>query len=249
MKLQHIIDFLESIAPLSSQESWDNSGLLTGSAEQEITKVLLALDITTEVVKEAADKSCELIISHHPVIFDPLRSIEPDSAAALLVRNGIAALCLHTNLDKAQNGVNTALADALELDDPVLYPEQFMCIGTLSSPMSAEDFALYVREKLSSPDVRFTNTDHMIRNAAVSSGGGGEGVALCEEFAFDAFVTGELKHHQFIYAKEHRLCAVDAGHFSTEDVVTEPLKRTLQEQFPDVAFIKSASCSCPYDAV
>lgn len=249
MKIEHILAYFEKVAPLSSAEEWDNVGLLCGAKEREVTKVLLSLDITSDVVREAADSGCRLILSHHPVIFDPLRRIEPNSAVELLIKYDIAALCLHTNLDKAENGVNTALAQALSLQDTVLYPDDFLCVGTLSSAISEEEFAQYIKERIGAPSVRFTETGKPVCTVAVSSGGGGEGVELYEQYCFDAFVTGELKHHQYLFAKEHGVAAFDAGHFSTEDVVIEPLKQTLQKEFPDIHFIKSESCVCPYRAV
>lgn len=249
MKLSEILLFLEKTAPLCDAEEWDNCGLLIGDKDREITRALLCLDITKEVVREARENGCELVISHHPVIFEALKSVSFDSAVALLLKNDINAICMHTNLDRAENGVNTALAQALSLKDTTLYKEDFLCIGRLSAPMTAEKLARSVKEKLSAPSVRFTDTKKPIETVAVSSGGGGAGVELYEAYGFDAFVTGELKHHQYLFAKEKGVAAFDAGHFSTEDVVTEPLKKLLEEEFPSVGFIKSKACVCPYRAV
>lgn len=249
MKISNILAYFEKTAPLSTAEDWDNAGLLCGAKEQEVERVLLALDITTDAAEEAREKGCGLILSHHPVIFDPLSRIEPGSAVALLIKYDIAALCLHTNLDKAENGVNTALANALALRDAALYPDEFLCVGKLCREMSAEGFARYLKEKLDAPSVRFTETDKPIRTVALSSGGGGEGVDLYEKYRFDAFVTGELKHHQYLYAKEHGIAAYDAGHFSTENVVVAPLANSLRNEFPSTEFLISESCGCPYEAV
>lgn len=249
MKTENIIAYFEQTAPLSSAESWDNTGLLCGDRSKEVKKVLLALDITTDVVREAKEKQCGLILSHHPVIFDPLRRIAPDSAIALLIKYDIAALCLHTNLDKAENGVNTALAEALGLRDTLLFPDEFLCTGVLSSPLSAEAFARLIKERLDAPSVRFTDTDKPILSVAVSSGGGGEGVELFEKYRFDAFVTGELKHHQYLYAGEHGIAAFDAGHFSSENVIVKPLQEALTREFPETEFLVSEACRCPYRAV
>lgn len=249
MKIKTIIEYFEKTAPSCLAESWDNTGLLFGDKEKDVEKILLSLDITTDVVREAKDKGAGLIIAHHPVIFDPLRRIEPGSAVALLIRYDIAALCLHTNLDRAENGVNTALANALTLLDQKLFPEDFLCVGNLSSPMSAEAFALYLKERLQAPCVRFTDSEKRIETVAVSSGGGGEGVELYEKYRFDAFVTGELKHHQYIYAAEHGVCAFDAGHFPSENVVVAPLAGSLSGAFPEAKFIVSEAGVCPYRAV
>ena len=247
MKLSNIIEFAQTIAPFDTAAEWDNVGLLTGSPEWEVRRVMLALDITPAVVREAHEKGAGLIISHHPVIFSPLHSLDPDNAEYLLAKYDVAALCLHTNLDRAEQGVNTALGTALGLKNTVLYPEDFLLIGEPSESYDAEGFAAFIKERLNAPSVRFTEGN--ISRVAVSSGGGGEGVELYQKYGFDAFVTGELKHHHYLYAVQHHIAAFDAGHFSTEDVVTAPLRKLFAEQFPSIDFTIASSNTCPYKAV
>ena len=247
MKICEIVEYTKRIAPYESAEDWDNTGLLAGDANAEVSRVLLALDITGDVVKEAAEKGAQLIISHHPVIFEPLRSLDFDSAPGLLASFGIAALCLHTNLDRAEKGVNTALAEALGLKNARLYPEDFIAVGEPESPMSADEFAALIKEKLKAPSVRYTGG--RVTRVAVSSGGGGDGVELNEKYGFDAFVTGELKHHQYIRAKSKGIAAFDAGHFPTENVVIPPLRDTLAEALPEAEYLISETCLCPYKSV
>ena len=247
MKLSSIIAFAQQIAPFESAAEWDNVGLLVGSPDREIDRVLLALDITPDVVREAHEIGARLIVSHHPVIFSPLHTLDPDQAEYLLAKYDIAALCLHTNLDRAEQGVNTALGAALGLKNTTLYPEDYLLVGEPAEPCSAEAFAAFVKEKLHAPSVRFTEGE--VTRVAVSSGGGGEGVELAAKYGFDAFVTGELKHHQYLYAKQHRIAAFDAGHFSTEDVVIAPLRDLFAAKFPEVDFIISKTNPCPYRAV
>lgn len=247
MKLKNIIDLTREIAPFETAEEWDNVGLLVGSDDAEVSRVLLALDITPEVVTEAHEKGVHLIISHHPVIFHPLSSLNPDSAEYLLAKYDIAALCLHTNLDRAAEGVNTALGRALGLKNTALYPEDFLLVGEVDAPCSAEEFAAFIKERLGAPSVRYT--EGRVRRVAVSSGGGGEGVELAAKYGFDAFVTGELKHHQYLYARQKGVAAFDAGHFSTEDVVMRPLAERLRAAFPDTEFLVSERCACPYRAI
>ena len=129
MKINDIVAYTQSIAPYESAESWDNVGLLAGSPDEEVSRVLLALDITADVIEEALEKGASMIISHHPVIFEPLRALSPDEPAYLLAKYGIAALCLHTNLDRAEQGVNTALGAALGLNNTRLFPEDFILTG------------------------------------------------------------------------------------------------------------------------
>ena len=247
MKLNDITLFADQLAPFDTAEEWDNVGLLVGSPEAQIGRVLLSLDITPAVVQEAKNIGAQLIVSHHPVIFSPLHALRPDSAEYLLAKYDIAALCLHTNLDRADQGVNTALAAALGLDNTVFFSQDFLLIGEPERSCSAEDFAALVKERLHAPSVRFTAGK--VTRAAVSSGGGGEGVELCERFGCDAFVTGELKHHQYLYAVERGIAAFDAGHFSTENVILAPLKKQLEVRFPDIVFTVSEACTCPYSAV
>lgn len=244
--IRQIEDYCKVIAPYVHAEEWDNVGLLVGD-DAPVSRVLLALDVTPAVVKEAREIGAQLIISHHPVIFDPLKTLSPGTAPYLLAKHDIAALCLHTNLDRADGGVNTALADALELKNTAFYPDDFLLIGDAVQPMTADAFAAFLKEKLNAPSVRYTGGT--VSRVAVSSGGGGEGVELCGRYGCDAFVTGELKHHQYLYAAEHGIAAFDAGHYSTENMVIRPLCGRLAAQFPDVGFIISKHNPCPYRAI
>ena len=122
---------------------------------------------------------------------------------------------MHTNLDIAEDGgVNTELAKALKLQNTVLYQDDFLCVGELTKEMSCDDFAIFVKEHLNCKGVKYTKSND-IKTVAVSSGGGGEAVLLNGKYHFDALVTGEMKHHLFLYAQEEKICAVEAGHFST----------------------------------
>ena len=244
--IRNIEDYCRTLAPYSLAEEWDNVGLLVGAPDTPVTRVLLALDITPAVVNEAREIGAQLIVSHHPVIFTPLSTLEPDTAPYLLAKYDIAALCLHTNLDRAESGVNAALADALGLRNTAFYPDDFLLVGEPERPMAADDFAAFIKEKLNAPSVRYTGGT--VTRVAMSSGGGGEGVTLCRRYGCDAFVTGELKHHQYLYAAQHGIAAFDAGHFSTENVVIQSLCERLAAQFPDVDFRVSACNPCPYRA-
>lgn len=241
-----IEDFCRAIAPYETADDWDNVGLLVGAADDAVGKILLALDITPEAIEEAHKIGAELIVSHHPVIFDPLRALAPDEPAYLLAKYGIAALCLHTNLDRAAQGVNTCLAQALGLKNTAFYPQDYLLVGEPESPMTADAFAAFVKERLNAPSVRYT--DGSVTRVAVSSGGGGEGVELFKQYGFDAFVTGELKHHHYLWAVSHGVAAFDAGHFSTENVVIGPLRELLAAAFPETVFVIGRQ-TCPYRAI
>lgn len=245
--IRNIEEYCRAVAPYDTAEEWDNVGLLVGCADNQVSRVLLALDITPPVVAEAQALGAGLIISHHPVIFDPLRTLVPGSAPYLLARSDVAALCLHTNLDRAAHGVNAALADALGLRNTAFYPSDYLLVGELEQPMTADAFAAFIKERLGAPGVRYTGST--VTRVAVSSGGGGGGVELCGAYGCDAFVTGELKHHHYLYALQHGIAAFDAGHFSTENVVIEPLKKLLAARFSDIEFCVSKRCVCPYNSI
>ncbi len=244
--IRTIEEFCKTIAPYGSADEWDNVGLLIGADNAAVAKVLITLDITPEAAEEAHEIGAKLIISHHPVIFEPLRELAPDNAVYLLAKYGIAALCLHTNLDRASQGVNVALADVLGLKNTAFFPEDYLLVGEPDKPTDAESFAAFVKERLGAPSVRYT--DGTVSKVAVSSGGGGGGVELAKQYGFDAFVTGEMKHHHYLWAVSHCVAAFDAGHFSTENVVIEPLRALLAAEFPEVEFVVGKAV-CPYRAI
>ncbi len=245
--VKDIIDFTESFAPISSAADFDNSGLLVGSDEQEVTKALITLDITPEAVKEASALGAQLIISHHPVIFNPLKKLSTDSVPYLLAQSGITALCLHTNLDIAEDdGVNVCLAKALGLSDIKMFPEEFVCLGVLSEALSTEDFVKLVKSSLHADCVCYTKGDKLIKTVGMCSGAGGDMYHDAIRLGADAFLTGEAKHHEYLEATASGIPLVVAGHFFTEDIAMLPLKNKLSKQFPQVEFIKSTACQNPY---
>lgn len=239
-KAKDIFDYIQQFAPLSLAMPYDNCGILVGDSEKEVSKVVVTLDITSEVIDEAVSKGAELIISHHPIIFSPLKAVEIDSCVYKLIQNGITALCMHTNLDLSQeNGVNITLGKALGLENISVVEGECLLTGELQTELSAKEFALYVKERLDCRGVRFTKGKKSIKKVAVACGAGGDYVFNCEKLGADAFVTGEIKHHQIIKANEIGLTVVDAGHYKTEDVIIPVLVRLLSEKFANTEFYKS----------
>lgn len=248
--IKDIIEYTETFAPLDTAADFDNCGLLVGDSDTQIENVLIALDITPQVVKEAVERSAQLIISHHPVIFNPLKNLGTDSVPYLLAQCGIAALCLHTNLDRAEDdGVNICLAKALELENIRLYTEDFLCIGELSREMTTEEFAAFVKEKLFCSAVAFTKGDRRIKTVAVSSGAGSDEYHTAIALGADVFLTGEAKHHQYLEAEAKGVSLVTAGHFNTEDIAMIPLKEKLCAKFKDVKFICSETSHDPINYI
>lgn len=236
---------LYALAPKALAAEWDTVGLLAGSADREVRSVLVALDITEPVVEEAERMGADLIVSHHPVIFHPVKSItDRDPSGRLLirlVRSGTGAVCMHTNLDAAQGGVNDALASALGLQDAAPAAEGGIArIGTLPEAMALPGFLARVKNALRPNGLRYVDGGRPIRK--VAAGGGACGDFLWEAAALgcDAFVTADLKYNHFLDAGVLGLTVIDAGHFPTEDVVCPMVVRYLREKFPEVQVEKSA---------
>lgn len=236
-----IVRFLETKAPVSLAEEWDNPGLLVGDETQEVSGVLVCLDITSAVVEAAVKAGASLIISHHPVIFNPIKRLESHSVPYRLAANGIAALALHTNLDAASGGVNDDLSARLGLVNVAVQPDGIVRTGMLPKPFSAEAFAKHASAVLHTP-VRWHEGEGAVNTVAVCGGAGGD---LVQEAAADAVVTGELKHHEWLALAEQGKTIVEAGHYETEVGVVDTLSDWLKEAFPTLA-VQSFEGEPPY---
>lgn len=254
--VHEIYRYLDGLAPFRRQMEFDNSGFLVGRGETEVRKVLVALDITGEVAHEAAALGVQMVVSHHPVIFRPRRSITDDDLVGrillTLAENRIAAVCAHTNLDVAVGGVNDALAQTLELEDVTHFevlghdPDGAAYsvgrIGNASGPRtgSLTDFAAFVKERLGTGGVRCVDAGLPVHRVAVGGGACGEYVEKATALGCDTFVTSDMKYNQFLDAKALGLNVIDAGHFSTENVVCPVLAAWLRKGFPDLEVVQSA---------
>ena len=240
IKIKDIFEYTETFAPISSQADFDNCGLLMGDMEKEVKNVLLSLDVTPEVIEEAKALKADLIISHHPVIFSPLKALNSGSVPYLLAREDIAALCLHTNLDRARDcGVNICLAKALGLSQIELFPEDFIAVGAPERKLSVFDLAKEVKNTLNCESVEYILGEKIVERIAASSGAGGDGFIRAKELGADVLVTGEVKHHQLLKAHVLGVPIIAAGHFHTEDVAIQPLCEKLSQKFPEISFSKS----------
>lgn len=360
--VKNIFDFLNGIAPVEIAESYDNPGILAGDPEAEVTKALIALDITTEVAGEAAKKGAQLIISHHPVIFHPLKAVLNKGATAplwqLAVHN-LAAVCMHTNLDMAMGGVNDALAFSLSLENTailkrggsknfkkisVFVPKdaadrvrlaiahagaghigaydscsfttegkgyfrplegskpfigrqgeetsvdevrvEAVCppqrlrqviaamtaahpyevpaydlfddealleiygigrIGELGSALPLKAFGHFVKDRLKAAGVRVSDSGRKAKRIAVCGGtADSEILKAAVDSRADTLVTGEFKHSLYIEARELGINVIEAGHFATENVITEPLQKVLKERIKGVEFEVAEMNTEPY---
>ena len=232
-----IYEYLNSLAPFESQMGFDNSGLLIGSGEREVQRVMVALDASVDVAAQAAEKQCQLLITHHPVIFHPAKSIAGDSPVYRLIAGGVDVISAHTNLDIAAGGVNSCLAEALGFEgfERPEWLELGVC-GDLDSEMSAVGLGEYVARRLNCDGIRVVDGGKPVRTVALIGGAGGSEWSAIAGHA-DALITGEVRHNELIEARDAGFTLIVAGHYETESVVVEPLCRRLGSRFPDVEFI------------
>lgn len=241
-ELQQICRFMEQWAPLALAEEWDNPGLLV-DAGSLVRRVLVALDITPAVVEEAHRLGCQLVVSHHPVIFKPVRRLQSADAAFLLARYGISALCAHTNLDAAEGGVNDVLAGLLELEN-VQPLEGLGRVGDRDS-ISPAQLAEQVGKLLSAP-VLLADAGLPITRVAVVGGSGGEFFEAAARAGAQCLVTGEASHHHGLDALEQGVSVIVAGHFATEWPIVPEMACRLRQAFGELEVLVSGSNRPPF---
>ena len=237
MLLREIINSIESVAPRSAQEEWDNSGMQVGDTGREIHSVLLTTDITIDVVNEAIDLGCELIISHHPLLFHGLKQVCGQTPQArvveMAIKHDIAIYSAHTNLDSVVGGINTKLADKLGIEEQrILVPSGtnesrgLGILGSLGSPRKYEDFIAHIREVLECTYVRYTRPHkEMIQTVALCGGSGAEFIENAIEQGADVYLTADCKYHEFQDA-DGRIGLIDIDHWYSE--------RHAREIFADI---------------
>lgn len=231
-KVKDFYGYLNSIAPFETQEDWDNSGMLVGDMNAEVKKAAVVLDITHEEIKKAKAIGADLIISHHPVIFNPIKSVTKGSVPYELVASSINALCCHTPLDIADGGTNDSLAELLGInvtraDDPILR------LGTVE-PTTAQELAGKIANTLNTK-ARYADAGKTIKKIAICTGAGCSLIEAAGEI--DAFITGDASHHNFLDCVQAGITLIAAGHYETEIIVVPVLVKKLQTQFPDIEII------------
>ena len=259
VKIDDIYNYLNELYPFDTQESWDNSGFLVECEEDECTNIVLSLDITYPVICEADCKGADLIISHHPVIFSPLKKIKKFSPVYELVSREISAICMHTNLDIAKGGTNGIILEKLKDNFNIVSKEPFEELGNgnsvgyiieLDEKIPAKDFGIKLKEIFGCEYVRITNNNSpLIGRVAFCSGSGGSMFSLAIEKNCDALITGDVKHDVWINAvNDGRITIFDCGHFHTENLVLEELRCVLEEKFPnlDIEISERSTDPCAY---
>lgn len=242
-----IMQFMESFAPRSTMMDWDNAGLLCGSSQKEVKKILIALDPFEAVAEEAAEIGADLIVTHHPLIFVPVKNVTEETSIGrtilLLAANGISAVNAHTNLDVAAEGVNQVLAKKLGLQDiQVISPMGTNPDGTqwgllrkgIVEPQPLSQFLSHVKSTLHCPALRYTSGKSEVHRVAVGGGACGSELLDAWDAGCDTFITSDVKYNQFWDAQDLGMNIIDAGHFYTENPVCDFLKDKLQSAFPEL---------------
>lgn len=231
--VKDVFEYINSIAPFDKQCEWDNSGFIVGNADDEVSKIGVVLDITTEAIKYAAENGINLIISHHPVIFRGIKTVMADDPTYMLIKNGISAICAHTSLDIARGGVNDALADALGFENTVPlsdFGETEMVRVAEIKPLYGRQLAQLCVEKLSTC-VSIADSGKIIKRIALCGGAGADFMNAAAKAGCDAYITGEAKHHEFLEAKSIGISLIAAGHFETENPVVAVMAENLRNNF------------------
>jgi dinuclear metal center YbgI/SA1388 family protein len=261
LPITNLIGTFESLWPLAGAEEWDRPGLTTGNSNQTITRALLCVDVTLEVLSEAKQLGCELVISHHPLLLKGVNFLSEDQLKGELVsfavKNSIAVYSAHTNADIVVDGVSDILAQQLGLarTKPLVATGDGIGhgrIGKLKSPQSLSDYAKFVSSCLpeTSAPIRVAgDLNKMIETVAVVGGAGDSFIPAAAQSGVDLFITSDLRHHVVLDAVSdptNPLALIDISHFAAESLWLKPTQITLSKLIPDVSFVVSSIPTDPW---
>ncbi|MCL2392557.1 MAG: Nif3-like dinuclear metal center hexameric protein [Oscillospiraceae bacterium] len=250
-----VYEFLNKIAPVDMKMEFDNVGFLVGRANDEVLKIVVALDITNDVILEAIDYEAQLIVSHHPLFFSIKSVTDNDLIGKKIIHMlnaDLSAICMHTNLDAARGGVNDALAKAAGITDcgaveflvqgsslPTGETYAIGRVGHLAKPCFMQEYLEVLKKALGANALRYYDSGREVHKIAVVGGSGGDELYTAIKHGCDTFVTADIKYHLFLEAKELGINLIDADHFCTENTVTQVLFEKLSKTFPDLQVIVS----------
>ena len=251
MTVKEILDYINTISPLSTAVKYDNVGLIAGDADDNVTGICTCLDITNDVINEAVQKNANLIVSHHPVIFDPLKNIMAGSPVYNLIKNGISAICIHTNFDMSEGGVNDALLELLGFESSevleVIHPNGlgFGAVCDLRFGFTPKTLAEHCKNALYLESVRYSQGENEISRVAVCSGSGGSCLREAVEKGCQALITGDIKHNVWVEARNIGFTLIDAGHYGTEKCAPHRIAALLSRSFGAVPIFAADSDTEP----
>ncbi|NPA82402.1 MAG: Nif3-like dinuclear metal center hexameric protein [Epsilonproteobacteria bacterium] len=223
MKIAEIYDILNRVSPFELQEEWDNSGFLVGDIEKEIKNIYLSIDIDSSLIEDLESDS--LLITHHPLIFKGIKKFDyskyPVNIIKRMVEKNISLISMHTNFDKTH--LNKYVVREILGYDLIVSVEDYFC--TFEVNEAFEDFAKSVAKKLDLESLRVVKANNFVNTATITTGSGGE---LIKYIKSDCFLTGDIKYHQALEAKENKISLIDIGHFESEKYFADALFKELQ---------------------
>ena len=243
MKVKDIISVIEEFAPLSVQESWDNSGLCVGSPDDDVTSVLLGLDCTPALVDEAVAFGADMIVTHHPLIFKGVRKISPEDqtgeAIIKAIRAGISIYAAHTSADKVLAGVSGAMAERLGLKNVRILDEDgdgtgLGTVGEFEVPMTSEEAVAFVKERFGLKVLKASKpVDGKIERVAMCGGSGGSLIGEAMKSGAQLYISGDISYHNFFTGPHFMI--MDIGHYESEIEIVVILFSLIRKKFPTFA--------------
>ncbi len=228
---------INELAPYELAEEWDNSGLILGRCDMAVRGILIALDVTKEVLSEAEEMDCNLIITHHPFLFSPMKRVTDENFQGDILltaaENKIALLCAHTNLDMARDGINDRLCRILEIaGEEEILPFK---TGMISREMNLRELLGIVKNRLGCYGLKYTgNMERKIKKVSICSGSGSDFLSQAAIQGADVLITADAKYHDHQKASQLGICLIDAGHFETEHIICPVLQSKLKKVFPSL---------------
>ena len=252
-----MLDALEQFAPLPLQESWDNAGLQLGLTEAEVSGALLCLDVNEQIIDEAIRRGCNLVVSHHPLLFRGLKQISGadyvQRSVIKALKNDIVVVSLHTNMDNVQGGVNWKIAERLGLQGCQFFAQKMVdgmeagsgVVGELPSALDARAFIELVKQQFGVQCAMCNELlERPIRKVAICGGAGDFLLPDAVAQGADAFITGEMHYHQYFgYEQRIQLCVI--GHYQSEQYTSEIFRDIIQKECPGVTTCIAETCTNP----
>ncbi|MHB8064985.1 MAG: Nif3-like dinuclear metal center hexameric protein [Ruminiclostridium sp.] len=261
MNVEKILDYINEIAPWKYAEEWDNVGLMLGSRKYQVKKLMLCMDVTSKVIDEAIDQGANLIVSHHPFLFTVLNTVDLDTMKgqqiSTLIKNSICVISAHTNLDVAVGGVNDTLAQAIGLTNCQILKSYIPKgidvdmgmgkVGELTARLCFEEFISIVKKNLDIDKLRIIGTQpKTVKKVAVFCGSFDVELDIIKQHEVDVLITGDIKYHTALDAREMGLCFMDVGHYASEHLIVNKLGKLLENRFDKLEIICSTLEKDPF---
>ena len=257
MKIKQVLCALEQFAPLPLQESWDNAGLQVGLTEAEVSGALLCLDVNESIIDEAIAKGCNLIVSHHPLLFRGLKQVGGSNyvqrCVIKAIKNDIVVVSMHTNMDNAKDGVNWRIAEKLGLTDVTFFAQKSVdgveagsgVVGYLAEPQAAADFIKKVKTRFHVACAQCNELlERPVRKVAICGGAGDFLLDDAVSQGADAFITGEMHYHQYFdYEQKIQICVI--GHYQSEQYTSEVFTDVINKACPGVRTVVAETNTNP----